>query len=109
MWWCIVLLPKTVPTGIWTGRWNGVQPVTFVIEKVDGDTASVVYAWGPADAWHIDEGGWERLRGSIAGTSVTLTFPGKTIKLDNLQSQKPPEAFYTEGPRKRQAALHRVR
>ena len=54
-------------SGVWSGRWNGVQPTTLAIEHIDGTMAQVVYAWGPAPA-----GGWQwrRPRGRTARWSA---------------------------------------
>jgi len=91
--------------GVWTGRWDGVQPTTLAVESIDGDSAKVVYAWGPARAWRVGEGGWERHTARLSGDTLTFRTNGKIRVRYTLASASRLDALYTDGPRTRKAAL----
>lgn len=93
--------------GTWTGRWNGVQPTTLLVESVEGDTAQVVYAWGPSEAWGIVKGGWARHTATVSGGSLTLKIGGTISITYTLQSNSRLNAVYTDGPGRRLATMAR--
>ena len=96
-------------TGIWSGRWNGIQPTILAVERVDGATARVVYAWGPAPAWGVADGGWVRASATITDGSLAFA-PSENIRITyDFASRTRLEASHTEGPRQRRATLRRIR
>lgn len=91
--------------GVWTGRWDGIQPTILAVESIDGDTARIVYAWGPARAWRVDKGGWERHTASLSGDTLTFRTDAKIRVRYALSSTSRLEALYTDGARTRQATM----
>jgi hypothetical protein len=94
-------------SGIWTGRWSGVMAHTLAVERIDGDRADIVYAWGPAPAWGVMEGGWRGLQARIGDGTLAADLSeseqvryrfGKTGRLS---------ARYRDGARLREAAMKR--
>ena len=105
--------PETAGTpadliGVWTGRWNGTLPHTLVVESVDGDTANVVYAWGRSMQWKVEKRGWRRLDGIIRDGRLTLSLSDAITASYRLQRDGTLQAVYTDGSRKRRAALRRA-
>ncbi|MGD8809863.1 MAG: DUF3471 domain-containing protein, partial [Gammaproteobacteria bacterium] len=95
--------------GVWSGRWNGVQPTTLAIEHVDGPMAQVVYAWGPAPAWGVDEGGWKRLTARVSGKTLSLSLASDIHVTYDFSFATYVGASYSDGPRQRRATLSRKR
>jgi len=95
-------------SGIWSGRWNGIQPTTLVVERLDGDKASVVYAWGPAAAWGDTEGGWRRLTATVKDNTLRVALNDKITLAYHFASSGYVAAAYGEGARERRATLRRV-
>lgn len=95
--------------GLWRGRWDDLQPVTLAVERVDGREAKVVTAWGPAPAWGIDEGGWDRYDAVVSQDRLSITLPGNASMQFDVTGPGSAEATYTDGPRRRTARLRRVK
>jgi len=95
--------------GLWSGRWEGVQPTTLAVESVDGETAKVVYAWGPAPAWRVASGGWERHTATLSGNSLTFPAGGGATITYTLNPKSALDGVYSDGPRKRRATLTRMK
>ena len=94
--------------GVWTGRWNGVLPHTLVVESIDGDTAKVVYAWGRSTQWKVEKRGWRRLTGELHDGRLTLSLSNAITASYRLQPNGTLQADYTDGSRKRRAAMRRA-
>jgi len=95
-------------SGVWSGRWNGIQPTTLVVEHLDGDKASGVYAWGPAAAWGDTEGGWKRFTATVKDGTLRFAL-NDNITLDyHFASSGYVAASYEEGARQRRATLRRI-
>ena len=95
--------------GLWSGRWNGIQPHVLAVERVDGAAATVVYAWGNAPAWGIDEGGWRRETAKIAGGDLSVPLPSGGTATYSLQPDGTLFGQLRDGGRRRQSVLRRGR
>jgi len=96
-------------SGFWSGRWNGIQPTTLVVERVDGDKATVVYAWGPATAWGDTEGGWKRFTATVTSDTLQFSLNENITVSYHFASSGYVAASYAEGARQRRATLRRIR
>ena len=94
--------------GLWSGRWNGVQPITVAVERIKGQTATIVYAWGRAPTWGVDEGGWKRLTARVAKDTLTASLPGGATASFSLRRDGSLRGHYRDGGRKRRTSLHRM-
>jgi CubicO group peptidase (beta-lactamase class C family) len=95
--------------GLWTCRWNGIQPHSLFVERIDGDKATVIYAWGRAPSWGVEDGGWRRLEGRIADGVFSAEAPdGGTVSYV-LQPGGALLAQMQDGARRRQCALRPAR
>lgn len=95
-------------SGVWTGRWSGVMAHTLAVERITGDHADIVYAWGPAPAWGVEEGGWRRLRARI-GDGTLAAEPSETERAEyRLGKNGVLSATYRDGARRREASMHRT-
>jgi hypothetical protein len=95
--------------GLWTGRWNGIQPHSLFVERIDGDKATVVYAWGRAPSWGVEDAGWQRLEGRVADGVITADAPdGGTVSYV-LQPGGALLAQMQDGARRRQSSLRPTR
>lgn len=55
---------KGLPDRMWRGSWGEVLPHIFVVERINGAVAQIVYAHGTAPHWKFPEGKWHRLQGT---------------------------------------------
>lgn len=94
--------------GIWSGRWNGVQPHSLVVERIENGVASVVYAWGPAPVWGVDEGGWQREQAPVKDNTLTAAMPGGGTATYRLQPNGTLFGQYQDGGRRRQSSMRRA-
>lgn len=63
-------------SGEWRGTWSGVLDSTLVVETIDAEKATVIYAWGDAPSWRATKG-FTRLSAKVTGTpSAKLDFGG---------------------------------
>jgi hypothetical protein len=99
--------PATGLLGLWSGRWNGVQPHVLAVERIEGAAATVVYAWGGAPGWGIDEGGWQRQQATIEGGDLSVPLPDGGTAVYSLQSDGTLLGRLRDGGRKRQSVLRR--
>jgi len=53
-------------SGIWDGRWDGKLPSRLIVERIDANSATVVYEWGDSPFF---KRGWVR-------TDATVSAPG---------------------------------
>ena len=63
-------------SGIWKdGKWDGILCHQLAVEMIDAKgNAKLVYSWGTALRWRINQPGYQRLRGEIAdGKLKTIT------------------------------------
>jgi hypothetical protein len=58
-------------SGIWKGVWDNTLDHTLVVEKIEGNEAIVIYAWGDAPAWNISRG-FTRIKGKFEGNTLIL-------------------------------------
>ena len=100
--------PADALLGLWSGRWNGVQPVTVAVERIKDRTATIVYAWGRAPVWGIEQGGWRRQDGEIAHDTLTTSLPGGATATFSLRPDGSLWGLYRDGGRRRQSTLHRM-
>ncbi len=76
--------------GIWSGRWNGVQPLTVAVERIKDQTATIVYAWGRAPTWGIEDGGWRRQDATVEKDTLTASLPGGATASFSLAPRRQP-------------------
>lgn len=62
--------------GVWEGKWDAVLPSRLIVEKIDAEWASIVYAWADDPQGRFGRG-WTRLQARV-GTDGTLRwgYPG---------------------------------
>ena len=94
-------------SGIWTGRWSGVMAHTLVVERIDGDRADIVYAWGPAPPWGVTEGGWRRLQARIGDGTLAADLSETERVRYRVENTGSLSAHYRDGARLRKAAMKR--
>jgi CubicO group peptidase (beta-lactamase class C family) len=94
--------------GVWSGRWNGIQPMTLAVERIADGSASVVYAWGRAPSWGIAQGGWERQDAPLEKDTLTVTLPEGESATFTLGSDGSIQGLMRDGGLKRRATLRRV-
>jgi len=100
--------PADALLGSWSGRWNGVQPLTVAVERIRNGTATVVYAWGRAPVWGVEEGGWRRQDARIERGTLTTPLPGGATATFSLRADGSLRGLYKDGGRKRQSTLRRM-
>jgi hypothetical protein len=66
-------------SGKWAGLWGGQLDHTLVVEKIEGNTASVIYSHGTNNNWFITQPGFFRARGTIANGVLTVPLRGVTV------------------------------
>ena len=42
-------------SGKWAGRWSGKMPTLLIVERINDDTANVIYAYDDAPYWKISK------------------------------------------------------
>ena len=94
--------------GLWSGRWNGVQPHILAVERIKDSTATIVYAWGGAPGWGVDEGGWQRQEGKIEGGNLLIALPGGGTATYSLQPDGTLFGQLRDGGRRRHSVLRRA-
>jgi CubicO group peptidase (beta-lactamase class C family) len=105
--------PKATPkrtaalSGVWTGRWSGVMAHTLAVERIDGDRADIVYAWGPAPAWGVTEGGWRRLEARIDGGTLEANLSAAERLRYRIDAKGALAGRYRDGARRREATMTR--
>ncbi|WP_298110863.1 hypothetical protein [Bradyrhizobium sp.] len=61
--------------GNWNGTWDGKLATTLVVESVTPPTARVIYEWGIATAWQVDNPGFIRGTARFFGDKLVLHLP----------------------------------
>ena len=105
--------PKAIPkraaalSGIWTGHWSGVMTHTLAVERINGGRAAIVYAWGPAPAWGVKEGGWRRLQARIGAGVIEVDLSETERVRYRLDRNGALSGLYRDGARRRKSSLKR--
>jgi len=94
--------------GVWAGDWDGVQPHTLVIEKVEKNQVSALYSWGLAEAWNVRRRGWKTLEGTVSDNILTLRLNPHIHVTYRADDNGGLEARYIDGNRIRRATLRRL-
>ena len=76
--------------------------------RIEGGAATVVYAWGGAPGWGIDQGGWRREEGQIEGGNLSIALPGGGTATYSLRPDGTLLGQLQDGGRKRQSVLRRA-
>lgn len=67
-------------SGKWYGIWDSnILKHVLVVEEIDQAGARVVYAWGTAPAWWIDQPGWVRVKGQFTKGSLVIETQRATV------------------------------
>ena len=64
-------------SGRWEGIWDGVLSSVLIVEKIDSDKATVIFAWGDCPGWHIDSGHKRYEARVIPGKKPRIEFGGE--------------------------------
>lgn len=65
--------PKEIAafSGKWIGSWGGgTLDGTLVVEQIQGREAVIIYSWGTAPGWGINQPGFQRVRGTFGSDNV---------------------------------------
>jgi hypothetical protein len=61
-------------SGRWAGNWSGKLDAILVVEKIDNESATVIYAYGDSSAWNIKRG-YRRFVASVStGATPSISF-----------------------------------
>jgi len=94
--------------GAWQGRFEGERDIAIVVEKIDGNTATVVYVAGAGPTREFSMG-WNRYtNGKIDGDSIKVDRGnGRTLVLSLSRDGQSAEAFHYSQDNKLSATLTR--
>jgi len=94
-------------SGVWNGRWSGVMAHRLAVERIEGDRADIVYAWGPAPAWGVTEGGWRRLQARIVDGVLRAKLSSTEQVEYRFGNSGILSAVYRDDARRREASMQR--
>lgn len=96
-------------SGQWRGFWGGLLSHVLVVERVDGDNAQVVYAFGKAPPWGIREGGSMRRTATYDDTKrrLIVRLSERTVAEYELTSSGELHGEYVSGPMRSSGVLSR--
>jgi hypothetical protein len=95
-------------SGKWSGVWDGILAHVLVMEEITPPDAVVVYAWGKAPQWHIDQAGWDRVRGEWVEGTLKLSLRRPATVFYRLQPDGTLDATYEWAGGISRATLTRV-
>ena len=86
-------------SGTWTGAWGGNKlDHVLVVEKIEGNKAHVIYAWGTYPNWGIFESGWVRRVAEFGGDGLEVKDLGPNHATYNFDKDGTLRGWY-RGPR----------
>jgi hypothetical protein len=65
--------------GTWNGTWNGKLDTTLIVDPVTPTTARVIYEWGIATEWQINNPGFVRVTAQFDGNLLVAHVPQGTV------------------------------
>ncbi len=71
--------------GNWNGTWGGKLATTLVVESVTPPTARVIYEWGIATEWKVNNPGFFRETARFYGDKLVLHLPSGATAVYALQ------------------------
>jgi hypothetical protein len=77
--------PESLPaelagfSGIWYGTFYTLRDYAIVVEKIDGQGANLIYAWGPHKFHDRDTPGWAGVTGYVEGNTLRFNLIGGSI------------------------------
>ena len=80
--------------GEWSGVWDGILAHVLVVEEIAPPDAVVIYGWGQAPPWHIDQSGWERVPGEFVEGTLQLSLRRPATVLYRMQPDATLDATY---------------
>jgi hypothetical protein len=95
-------------TGKWSGVWDGILAHVLVVEEIAPPAAVVIYGWGTAPQWHIEQSGWERVHAEFVEGTLKLSLRRPATVLYRLQPDGTLEATYEWAGGISRATLTRV-
>jgi hypothetical protein len=95
-------------SGKWSGVWDGILAHVLVVEEIAPPDAVVIYGWGNAPQWHIDQSGWERVPGEFVEGTLKLSLRRPATVLYRMQPDGTLDATYEWAGGISRATLTRV-
>jgi hypothetical protein len=80
----------------------------LVVEEITPPNAVVIYAWGKAPQWHIDQSGWDRVPGEFVEGALKLALRRPATVLYRMQPDGTLDATYVWAGGISRATLTRV-